>query len=331
MSQKGNRVSWEVVIFALVAIAYTYPYWIAHWEMGLIDEYLENGFVAHACQAQRVRLRLQKPIEPDVASELGDQLCSRLARVKGHFLAETQAVAPTKNRLNALEVVILRSRKAFEQQAPELGYDAGLLGQYIEVELAFADVSARAFLYMDGDVDSFQERLLTDFSSYSLVGSTFEHEYVHYLDSRFNIRTPFSGYQLEPRTLWWAEGLAEYFAEGEHNVEALPVIAEAAHQGESAIPSLKTIFRAKYQDVFRPGYEHLAYRWSYAVHRFLLEAGYKDHWLVLLEALRRPDRTQAMRDYHTQLDGFEERLDQPFKRWVIEHFGQGAQLHSSSL
>jgi len=86
-----------------------------------------------------------------------------------------------------------------------------------------------------------------------------EHEYVHYLDGRFdlfgNFNTP------TEKVVWWAEGLAEYISKLEDNQAAIDTI----HDGSTY--TLSQIFDTTYD-----GFDQdRIYRWGYLAVRFMFE------------------------------------------------------------
>ena len=87
-----------------------------------------------------------------------------------------------------------------------------------------------------------------------------EHEYVHYLDGRFNLKGPFWDYRVGThKTVWWIEGLAEYLSFRDDNESAI------ALAGSEPLP-LDEVFETTYDD----GVERV-YRWSYLAVRFMFE------------------------------------------------------------
>ena len=87
-----------------------------------------------------------------------------------------------------------------------------------------------------------------------------EHEYVHYLDGRFNLKGPFWDYRVGThKTVWWIEGLAEYLSFRDDNESAI------ALAGSEPLP-LDEVFETTCDD----GVERV-YRWSYLAVRFMFE------------------------------------------------------------
>lgn len=87
-----------------------------------------------------------------------------------------------------------------------------------------------------------------------------EHEYVHHLDSRFNLYGDIGDSRIDThKTLWWIEGLAEYLSRRDDNERAI-ALARANPL------ALQEVFKATYAN----GVDRV-YRWPYLVVRFLFE------------------------------------------------------------
>ncbi|MFA1575962.1 M9 family metallopeptidase [Vibrio cyclitrophicus] len=86
-----------------------------------------------------------------------------------------------------------------------------------------------------------------------------EHEYIHYLDGRFDMYGDFNA--PTERTVWWSEGVAEYIAQEDDNNQAVDTIKDGSTY------TLAQIFETTYDgfDVDR------IYRWGYLAVRFMFE------------------------------------------------------------
>ncbi|WP_159737536.1 collagenase [Vibrio atypicus] len=86
-----------------------------------------------------------------------------------------------------------------------------------------------------------------------------EHEYVHYLDGRFDLYGGFNA--PTEKVVWWAEGVAEYVANEDNNPRALETIMDGSTY------TLGEVFETTYDgfDVDR------IYRWGYLAVRFMFE------------------------------------------------------------
>ncbi|MBY7701942.1 collagenase [Vibrio harveyi] len=98
-----------------------------------------------------------------------------------------------------------------------------------------------------------------------------EHEYVHYLDGRFDLYGGF-GHPTE-RIVWWSEGIAEYVSKENDNQAAIDTIKDGSTF------TLSEIFETSYDgfDVDR------IYRWGYLAVRFMFERHKEDVNQMLIE------------------------------------------------
>ncbi|WP_444993936.1 collagenase [Aliikangiella sp. IMCC44359] len=86
-----------------------------------------------------------------------------------------------------------------------------------------------------------------------------EHEYVHYLDGRFDLYGDFNA--PTERTVWWTEGVAEYVSKQDDNQAAIDTIKDGSTY------TLGTIFETTYD-----GFDQdRIYRWGYLAVRFMFE------------------------------------------------------------
>lgn len=87
------------------------------------------------------------------------------------------------------------------------------------------------------------------------------HEYVHYLDGRFDMYGAFSDYTTVP-SVWWMEGLAEYISYSYRGIPYPEAIADAGTRQYA----LSTIFGNDYSSG-----EERVYRWGYLAVRYMFE------------------------------------------------------------
>lgn len=144
------------------------------------------------------------------------------------------------------------------------------------------------------------------------------HEFVHYLDGRFNLYGDFCATLHDshappencpkpspdsPYLVWWTEGMAEYVAHGAENPEALKLTATQQFQ---------------LSELFHTGYERnhgsdRIYRWGYLAARYLMEQQ-RPKVEAILQLLRNGDypRYQALvRSWGTS-------MDQDFRQWLVQ-------------
>lgn len=147
-------------------------------------------------------------------------------------------------------------------------------GQFLERDPSKQGNVPRFVAYQNGWDD--------DFSILNL-----EHEYVHYLDGRFNQYGDFHDTMREGSIVWWLEGFAEYMHYKEGYNAALVLGKEKTH-------TLADVFSTNYSDGL-----NRVYRWGYLAVRFMIEkhpedvtellgysrTGQYKEWVKLLERL----------------------------------------------
>lgn len=246
----------------------------------------------HTC-SPTLRLRAQDLTQAQaegICRELGDE------EQRFHQQMETgwQPVADDHNE--ALELVIFNSSADWGRYGSALfGVSTDNGGIYIEGDPARPGNQARFFAYE-------AEWKRPAFQVWNL-----RHEYVHYLDGRFNQYGSFGHYPLN-RTTWWAEGIAEYIAHGQCFARGLDNVA---NRPANQRPTLAAILHLDYEQ----GGE-MVYSWSYTVHRFLNDTGRGASWLALAQALRNPDRQQAMSDFEGELDRLIANDSDAYRAWL---------------
>ncbi|MDE0191607.1 MAG: collagenase [Gammaproteobacteria bacterium] len=210
------------------------------------EEELETLVLAirHEC-SDTVTIRAQD-LEP---AEL-DEACAVMADGERYFHVRLgTGRAPVADDYNStLEVVVFAS-------SHDYGTYSGLFfgnatnngGIYLEGNPSIPGNTARFIAYV--------ATWLEDRPVWNLA-----HEQVHYLDGRFNMRGGFRDYGINTHhTVWWLEGLAEYFSLGKDNLTA-------AHLARSGDLKLSEIFPVRYSDGTT-----LVYRWGYLAVRFMFE------------------------------------------------------------
>ncbi|MCV2365679.1 collagenase [Paucibacter sp. DJ1R-11] len=135
------------------------------------------------------------------------------------------------------------------------------------------------------------------------------HEYVHYLDGRFNLYGDFCANlhdshdapencpkpaPLTPYLIWWTEGVAEYIAHGQRHPRALSLAASKTF-------SLSQLFDTGY--LSNSGDERV-YSWGYLAARFMLEQERPrlDHMLSFTRAGDYPRYQALVRSWGQDLD-----------------------------
>ncbi len=247
----------------------------------------------HTC-SPTLRLRAQ-----DLTQAQAEGICRELGAEEQlfHQQMETgwQPVADDHNEV--LELVIFNSSADWKRYGGALfgGVSTDNGGIYIEGDPARPDNQARFFAYE-------AEWKRPAFQVWNL-----RHEFVHYLDGRFNQYGSFGHYPLN-RTTWWSEGLAEYIAHGQCFARGLDnVVSRPANLR----PTLASILHLDYEQ----GGE-MVYSWSYTVHRFLNDTGRSANWLALAHALRNPDQQQAMSDFERELNRLIVSESKTYQTWL---------------
>ncbi|HGS4576351.1 TPA: collagenase [Vibrio parahaemolyticus] len=167
-------------------------------------------------------------------------------------------------------------------------------GQFLERDPSKQGNVPRFVAYQNGWDD--------DFSILNL-----EHEYVHYLDGRFNQYGDFHDTMREGSIVWWLEGFAEYMHYKEGYNAALVLGKEKTH-------TLADVFSTNYRDGL-----NRVYRWGYLAVRFMIEkhpedvtellgysrTGQYKEWVKLLERLGPAYNTE----FHSWLDEVTKDID----------------------
>lgn len=214
---------------------------------------------SHTCSTT-LKLRYQEPI-----TEINrDQICTQLAEQETafHQMFQTSKDTPVSNDHNTdLEVVIFSSYTDYDNYAGTFfGISTDNGGMYLEGEPATPGNQARFIAH--------QATWLPSFQVWNL-----QHEYVHYLDGRFNLWGSFSD-QAE-NSVWWSEGLAEYLSQPNNNSNALTAAANKTY-------ALSELFQTTYAN----SNTERTYHWGYLATRFMMEQNRADIDNTLLPTFR---------------------------------------------
>lgn len=217
--------------------------------------------------------------------------CSRMRNEEAAFHQQLatgrRPVADDYNR--TLEVVVFSDYDNYSKYAPLIyGIDTNNGGIYLEGDPADRKNQARFIAHE-------ASWLRPVFSVWNL-----EHEYVHYLDGRFDLYGDFAR-STRQATVWWIEGLAEYVSKGNDN----PKARATARSGQY---TLGQIFANSYD---MPDYANRAYDWGYMAVRFMFER-HRDNVGTLLDKLRRGDYAGYAEIMRQLGDGY----DAEFTAWV---------------
>ncbi|MBB3119246.1 M9 family metallopeptidase [Pseudoduganella violacea] len=217
-------------------------YGTCNFEAQLANEVLK---VNHACSPS-LRLRAQEMTAAQV-----QEVCTALANEEGyvHAMLQTKRTPVAHDNNTALELVVFDDYSNYSKYAGiiyDIDTDNG--GMYLEGNPAEAGNQARFIAHE-------ASWLRPSFKVWNL-----EHEYVHYLDGRFNMYGDFGASTSVP-TVWWIEGIAEYLSLRNNNQAAIDMARSRKYK-------LSEIFGNTYS---MNDYVDRAYRWGYMAARFMME------------------------------------------------------------
>ena len=208
------------------------------------DFNLEEAVLAgrHTC-SDTLKVRFQQPISEQNLINI----CENLSAEEDYFHSLFKQPASVKNDSNTdLEVVIFKSSSEYQNYAGSffnISTDNG--GMYLEGTPNDTNNQARFIAY--------QATWLPEFTVWNL-----EHEYIHYLDGRFN---QWGGFSDQPANLvWWGEGVAEYLSQKDTNEKALGVAPDKTYS-----------FSDLLQTTYNNGDTARVYYWGYLAVRFMFE------------------------------------------------------------
>ncbi|OAJ94925.1 M9 family metallopeptidase [Vibrio bivalvicida] len=244
----------------------------------------------------------------NLTQQQSQQACEILSSTEADFhrVANT-GQAPVKDDLNNnVEVVVWQDNDSYTTYSNFLfGNSTDNGGQYLEGNPSDENNVARFLAYR--------------YASEELSILNLEHEYIHYLDGRFNLYGGFSKTLSEGNIVWWLEGFAEYMHYKNGYQAAVDLTGDKHY-------SLAEIFATTYDhDLNR------VYRWGYLAVRFLLEQ-HPSEVDRILQYARSGDYSAWSRE--VKLLGSE--LNTEFATWldsvsVESHTGDGSEGDSGSI
>ena len=160
-------------------------------------------------------------------------------------------------------------------------------------------------IYIEGDAENPNNQAAfyaheADWLRPDFVIWNLEHEYVHYLDGRFDLKGNFSDYPTN--TVWWAEGLAEYISKQDNNADAIGLINASGNNR-----TLAQVFATTYSNTTEEIYD-----WGYLGNRFMFEAHMQD-----VRDLRAATRNGDWSTYQSLLNGWGANYEQEWQSWLI--------------
>ena len=171
-------------------------------------------------------------------------------------------------------------------------------------------------MYLEGYPDKPDNQ--AEFVAYERDGQIWNlrHEYVHYLDGRFNkygdycngLHDDHAGPEFcpspnlsYPHIVWWAEGLGEYMAHGDNNLKAVAMASEKTFQ-------LSELFNTSSNE--NTGGDRV-YRWGYLAVRYMMENNRDD-----IEQMLALVRVGDWQGYQELVRSWGRKYDADFHQWL---------------
>jgi len=205
-----------------------------------------------------------------------------------HNILGTGYVPVADDTNEALELVIFDSSEEYSTYAGLFfNMDTNNGGMYLEGAPINAKNQARFIAYEAA-------WMRPDFHVWNL-----QHEYVHYLDGRFDLYGDFS-LGMSVNTVWWSEGLGEYISYGDGYASAVTL-------GKTQAVALSEIFKNNYGS----GQDRV-YRWGYLAVRFMFEKHRND-----VNQILNLTRSGQYPEYQTFMDSIGTAYDAEFNDWLV--------------
>lgn len=257
-------------------------YGTCNFETALANAVLKNSYTCSAT----IKIRAQ-----DMTQEQLQASCDLLGAEESYFHAMLpNNFTPVANDNNkALELVVFDDYTNYNKYAGIIyGIGTNNGGMYLEGNPADPNNQARFIAHE-------ASWLRPTFSVWNL-----EHEYVHYLDGRFNMLGDFGTATSQP-TVWWIEGIAEYLSRKNDNQGAIDTAKTGSYK-------LSTIFGNTY---YMSDYANRAYPWGYMAVRFMNEKHRPD-----INAALAKFRVGDYAGYQSYMNNLGTRYDSEFANWV---------------
>jgi microbial collagenase len=227
-----------------------------------------------------------------------DTVCSVVGGEEGYFhtIAQT-GNTPVPNDFNTrLEMVIFHSSTDYETYSGVIfGNDTNNGGIYLEGDPSDPANQARFLAYE-------AEWVRPTFEVWNLT-----HEYIHYLDGRFNWHGGFGALPMEQpySTIWYIEGFAEYVSYSYRSLRYADAVAEAGNPDKFTMAQL---FDTEYSTDYTR-----TYQWGYLATRFMFER-HRDK-ISSLYAVSRPGNYST--GYSNWLDPIRASYNSEFRAWLV--------------
>jgi len=238
----------------------------------------------HTCSST-LKFRAQ-----DMTTQQFEDSCNLLAIQENYFHQKLSTQwLPVDNDLNEdLRMVVFDDYRNYNRYGSRLfGINTNNGGMYIEGDAT--DPNNQASFYAHE-----ADWLRPEFAIWNL-----EHEYVHYLDGRFDLKGNFSDYPTN--TVWWSEGLAEYISLKDNNSDAVALIASSNNR------TLSQVFNTNYSNS-----SDEIYRWGYLGVRFMFENNIND-----IDLLRSLTRSADWQGYQNELNTWATQYESQWQNWLV--------------
>lgn len=257
-------------------------YGVCNYEDQLANAVLKTSYNC----SPTLRLRAQ-----DVTQAQVQEICSALATEEGyvHTMLQTNRTPVAHDNNTALELVVFDDYANYSKYAGVIyGIDTNNGGMYLEGDPSVVGNQARFIAHE-------ASWLRPTFKVWNL-----EHEYVHYLDGRYDMYGDFGDGTSVP-TVWWIEGIAEYLSLKNNNQPAIDMARSRKYR-------LSDIFGNTYS---MSDYQDRAYRWGYMAARFMVERHRSDVDQVLAKF-----RVGDYARYNDFMRSIGTRYDSEFAAWA---------------
>ncbi|HJU38769.1 MAG TPA: collagenase [Tahibacter sp.] len=227
-----------------------------------------------------------------------DTVCGIVGGEEGFFHAQAQTGGvPVANDNNTkLEMVIFHSSTDYETYSGVIfGNDTNNGGVYLEGDPSVPGNQARFLAYE-------AEWVRPTFEVWNLT-----HEYIHYLDGRFNWYGRFADYPMDApaSAIWYIEGFAEYLS---YSYRALVNAGAVSEAGNPDTFTLAQLFDTEYSTDYTR-----TYQWGYLAVRFMFER-HRDRITSLYALARAGSYTPG---YANWLDPIRNVYNAEFREWLV--------------
>ncbi|AZZ98105.1 collagenase [Pseudoalteromonas sp. R3] len=220
-----------------------------------------------------------------------------------HAMLETNQTPVADDNNTMLQVNIFNSSADYKKYAgPIFGINTDNGGMYLEGDPSVVGNQANFIAYE---------------ASYAKADHyvwNLEHEYVHYLDGRFDLYGDFNA--PTEAIVWWSEGVAEYVANLNDNQRAIDTIKDGSTY------QLGEIFETTYD-----GFDQdRIYRWGYLAVRFMVET-HKDE----VNAMLGETRVGNWSAYKARMNNWAAQYGNEFTRWTQQLAGDTNQAPTAVI